>query len=464
MRLELNTSTEKTGSKNDSLETVLTSHLDAKTVVKDSEPPYSPFIALHVGAGCHSQKNIKRLKRLCKGVIRDVLERMSSESEKAEISGDKTKERAHKRLKTEPEREPMTALEAAVEACKQLENSEYTNAGYGSMLSEDGYTECDASIMTTLDCNLNTNACTSLNAKEVIRNGTGASVGCLKTARNPIEVASTMLKDLINVSYTDPIGRVKPIMLVGPGADAYAKRKGCNVVDDPEELISKTSLQTYMKWRRYLSILKTQEQIKAERQETPTNEMKNQVQDTVGVICGDIYGAVVSCASSGGVALKSSGRVGPAALIGSGIYITQKLSRKANDDLEYPEINGKQSSNSTTCAVCTTGTGEDIISCQLASTLANKLIRKEANTDMEYKWIQETIIDAYKDTAQSNPLYFGFLSAHVHDGSVELGMGTTTENMIVGYGVGGKDVTAISLDNPTVGKLIIEGTRVSVKN
>lgn len=52
------------------------------------------------------------------------------------------------------------------------------------------------------------------------------------------------------------------------------------------------------------------------------------VTDTVGVICMDRLGSIAVGSSSGGVTMKSPGRVGPAAIVGHGSWTTEKNGKK----------------------------------------------------------------------------------------------------------------------------------------
>ncbi|KAF9095648.1 taspase, threonine aspartase, 1 [Mortierella sp. AD031] len=86
-----------------------------------------------------------------------------------------------------------------------LEDDPVTNAGTGSNLNLDGLVECDASLMdgTTL--------------------GFG-SVGAVSDFKNPISVAATILQESDQGALS--LGRIPPIMLVGPGVSQWVDTMG----------------------------------------------------------------------------------------------------------------------------------------------------------------------------------------------------------------------------------------------
>jgi len=98
-----------------------------------------------------------------------------------------------------------TAVDAVTAAVSVLESDPTFNAGYGSVLNEDGEVECDAAIMdgATLDA--------------------GAVAGA-RTLRHPIDVASRLLRE-------------PTVLLVGDGADRFARLNG-GATCEPRELIS----------------------------------------------------------------------------------------------------------------------------------------------------------------------------------------------------------------------------------
>lgn len=311
-----------------------------------------PFIAVHVGAGNHSGKLEKRLAQLCKAVCNEGIEKLA-------LNGG--------------------ALECAIEACKKLECNPNTNAGFGSPLNDQGKVECDSSI--------------------IISPGIGASVGAISKAYNPIEVAGNLLKNLISKDKKDPFGRIKPSFLVGEGADDFAKESNCQLIDDDKyDLIAHKSITDYIQWKSYIK-----------------SASSLPIQDTVGVICGDKTGKIVVCASSGGVALKHPGRVGPAALIGSGIELI--------------------SQNQVTVASCTSGSGEDIMMIQAANKICNQLM---ASGSLDKDWIELHLIEKYAQFTQQSPLYMGALHVISTPGAIEIGYWHTTESMIMAYSTGSK--------------------------
>lgn len=337
-----------------------------------------PFIALHLGAGIHSTAQEKSLRRLCKLGCRDGIKLLN---------------------------EGKSSQEVAIAVCKILENSPLTNAGYGSQLNFDGVAECDASIMESSF-------------------GFGASVGAITGISNPIEVAGCLLKDL-QEEEKDILGRVRPVMLVGRGAESYAQSKGIEVGRD---LISPSSLAYYLSWRKlYQKYMTSTANI-----ETPKDP--EIVQDTVGVICGDSKGVIAVATSSGGTTLKTPGRVGPAGLVGTGLNISR--------------VEGS------TRAICLSGTGEDIILSQVGHNLCDILF-----SDVDFR--QHVLDINFKRSLQRSPFYFGALGVNITEEGIDLAYLHTTEAFVTGYQFGQKSpVTEVSR-NAKVGHLALGGAAYS---
>lgn len=317
----------------------------------------TPFIALHVGAGRHAVSNEKELKKLCKLACQTGMALL---------------------------KEGLPSREAAVRACNVLESSRLTNAGYGSQLNLDGEVECDASIMES-------------------SRGLGASVGCVMGHAHPSTIAGKMLEDLLD-DKPDLIGRVRPVMLVGRGAEKYAEQKGLQ--KEQQDLISDRALMSFLKWK------KRYKQLSLGTDLPPLDDDDdNGVQDTVGVICGDSNGVVSVVSSSGGVTLKTPGRIGPAGMLNLGLNV-------------FSDQNSVR-------AVCLSGTGEDIILSQVGLNLCETLF---SGQDCVKKVVAE--INA-KCALQHKPFYFGALGVcSSADGLLDLVYAHTTEAFIVAHQLG----------------------------
>jgi beta-aspartyl-peptidase (threonine type) len=158
----------------------------------------------------------------------------------------------------------------AVEACvRAMEADPRFNAGYGSVLTEAGTVECDASIM------------------EGERLHAGA-VGAVAGIPHAITLARRVLED----------GR--HVLLVGEGAVAFARERGVEVCD-PGALVTDRQ-------RARL----------ASRVAAPAG-------GTVGAVALDRHGLVAAATSTGGMLGKRVGRVGDSALIGCGTYADNRL-------------------------------------------------------------------------------------------------------------------------------------------
>ncbi|TPX11857.1 uncharacterized protein E0L32_007355 [Thyridium curvatum] len=117
-----------------------------------------------------------------------------------------------------------TAAEAVEAAIRSLEDTEITNAGYGSNLSIDGKVECDATIVDHL--------------------GRSGACGAVPHIKNPISLAKLIL-DRANQPLS--LRRVPPNILVGNGATEFAREHGIPIVPN-DFLISRNAKDRYIRW------------------------------------------------------------------------------------------------------------------------------------------------------------------------------------------------------------------------
>lgn len=161
-----------------------------------------------------------------------------------------------------------SALDAVEAAVRALEDDPHFNAGTGSVLNAEGVIEMDASLMDG----------TTLSA--------GAVAG-VRTVANPISLARAVME------------RSPHVLLAGPGADAFARRRGFPEVD-PQSLVTPRARRRF----------------EARRQDT---------HGTVGAVAVDAQGRLAAATSTGGTNGKLPGRVGDTPLIGCGTCADSRL-------------------------------------------------------------------------------------------------------------------------------------------
>lgn len=219
------------------------------------------FIAIHAGAGFHSQADESELSKLCK---------------RACSAGMRVLTAANSDLKY-----------ACCRAAIVLEDSSLTNAGFGSNLTLEKCVECDAGMMSS-------------------RGFDFASVSGVKDVKNPIRLCYEMLKSRVE-SY--PI-LVPPLTIAG---DSGCSKLACEFKMDrvaPEKLIARRSLVSFKRATQKLAALQT----------GSSEQQAQHLLDTVGCISIDKNFNSCACCSSGGALLKKAGRVGHSACFGAGTW------------------------------------------------------------------------------------------------------------------------------------------------
>jgi beta-aspartyl-peptidase (threonine type) len=196
-----------------------------------------------------------------------------------------------------------SSLEAAEAAVRVMEDDPNFNAGKGSVFTSAGTNEMDAAIMDGK----------TLNA---------GAVASVEHVRNPIVLARTVME------------KSKHVMMVGSGAEEFAKRNGI-------ELVDAKYFFTQRRWEELQKAKATEKWAADGAKKLSTSGVDSH--GTVGAVARDAQGNLAAATSTGGTTNKLPGRVGDSPIIGAGTY-----------------------ANNATCAVSCTGDGEFFIRAAVA--------------------------------------------------------------------------------------------------
>ena len=218
-----------------------------------------------------------------------------------------------------------SALDAVQAAVEVMEDDPLFNAGRGAVFTAAGRNELDAAVMNGADL-------------------TAGAVAGLTATRHPVAAARAVME------------RSPHVMLIGPGADAFAASVGLEQVD-PSFFFTERRWQGLVKalTEAGLPIPDRPAGAPAPHHQgaeiaPPLNEKKF---GTVGAVALDSQGRLAAATSTGGMTAKRWGRVGDVPIIGAGAY----------------------ASNADGCAVSATGSGEYFI----RSTVARDICRRTAD-------------------------------------------------------------------------------------
>ena len=182
------------------------------------------------------------------------------------------------------------ALDAVTAVITVLEDDPLFNAGKGAVFNHDGKNELDAAIMDG----------------STLRAGSVANVHRVK---NPILLARAVME------------KSPHVMLVGDGAEEFARSVGVELVDPKY-------FYTEERWQQLQDALKQDREKNRVPDQTPHH-------GTVGAVALDVRGHLAAGTSTGGMTDKRYGRVGDSPIIGAGTYANAKCAVSATGWGEY---------------------------------------------------------------------------------------------------------------------------------
>ena len=253
----------------------------------------TPVIAIHGGAGTLSRSNISPAQEAAyHAALAEIL-------------------RAGQQLLAEG----GSALDAVSLAVDMLEDNPLFNAGHGAVFTSAETHELDAAVMdgTTL---------------------AAGAVACVSRIKRPLRAARAVME------------RSEHVLLVGPGAEAFAQAQGLELVS-PDYFSTEWRREQLHRAQKSATTVLDHDGGGSALDKAPLDETRKF--GTVGAVALDAQGRLAAATSTGGMTNKRPGRVGDSPLIGAGTYANR------------------------TAAVSCTGTGEMFIRANAAYDLCARM-------------------------------------------------------------------------------------------
>ncbi|WP_372183968.1 isoaspartyl peptidase/L-asparaginase family protein [Xanthomonas axonopodis] len=173
-----------------------------------------------------------------------------------------------------------SAVDAVAATIIVLEDAPQFNAGRGAVFTHDGRNELDAAIMDGAS-------------------GKAGAIAGVHTVKNPIQLARRVMD------------HSRHVMLVGNGAEQFAREQGIALVDP-------SYFRTDKRWQQLQKALKAEAGDRQAQAQLDLETAKHF--GTVGALALDRDGHLAAGTSTGGMTNKRYGRVGDAPIIGAGTY------------------------------------------------------------------------------------------------------------------------------------------------
>jgi len=188
-----------------------------------------------------------------------------------------------------------SSLDAAEAAVRTLEDNPNFNAGRGADFTSAGTNEMDAAIMDG-------------------KTQAAGAVASVSHVRNPIVLARTVME------------KSKHVLLVGAGAEDFAKHNGIELVD-PKYFF------TQERWNMLQKVKDKEKASGAAGKQFIVSDSEKH--GTVGAVAMDKNGNLAAATSTGGTTNKLPGRVGDSPLIGAGTFADRNCAVSCTGDGEY---------------------------------------------------------------------------------------------------------------------------------